>query len=185
MVEYVPPVALPVAAPMRLSQLSRTGPTRFVLVPDAQALAAFAVLLGVSQLRKLRFEGALTPLGAKGWALQATLGATLVQPCAVSLEPVTTRIDETVTRRYLPDYAAPAGVAAEIPVDVDAEPMPAVVDPAAVMFEALTLAVPPYPRSEGVELGEAVFTEAGRAPLRDADVHPLAGLAALRDRLKG
>lgn len=178
-------MALPVTNPLRLGHLPRTCPTPFRIVPDAAALSALAILLGVSQLRKLRFEGTLEPIGETGWALEGLLGATIVQPCAVSLAPVTTRIDETVTRRYLSDYAAPSGDAVEMPADVDAEPLPAVVDPAAVMFEALALAVPPYPRAEGVELGEAVFTEAGRAPLRDADVHPLAGLAALRNRLKG
>ena len=46
----------------------------------------------------------------------------------------------------------------------------------------LLLALPLYPRSENAELGEAVFTEDGVAPLKDEDTKPFAGLAALRDR---
>ena len=49
---------------------------------------------------------------------------------------------------------------------------------------ALVLALPEYPRSEGAELGEAIFTEAGLAPMKDEDARPFAGLAALKDQLK-
>jgi len=55
-----------------------------------------------------------------------------------------------------------------------------VIDPAAVMIEALALAMPLYPRAEGADLGEAVHAEPGVTPMRDADARPFAGL---RDRL--
>ena len=50
--------------------------------------------------------------------------------------------------------------------------------------EALALALPDFPRAEGVELGPAVFTEPGATPMTDEAAKPLAGLADLRDRLK-
>ena len=46
-------------------------------------------------------------------------------------------------------------------------------------FTALALALPLYPRAAGVELGEAVFTEPGLAPLREGDLKPFAALAGL------
>ncbi len=52
------------------------------------------------------------------------------------------------------------------------------------MFEALTLALPLYPRADGADLGEPVFTEPGKRPLTDEDARPFAGLKDLRDRLK-
>jgi uncharacterized metal-binding protein YceD (DUF177 family) len=113
------------------------------------------------------------------------LGATVVQPCGVTLEPVTTRIEEPVLRRFLPGLPDPVAGEAELPEDVDAEPLGATIDPAAVMAEALALALPAFPRAPGAELGEAVFTAPGTAPMRAEDAKPLAGLAALRDRLKG
>jgi hypothetical protein len=33
-------------------------------------------------------------------------------------------------------------------------------------------------------LGEAIFTKAGLAPMKDEDARPFAGLAALKDQLK-
>jgi uncharacterized metal-binding protein YceD (DUF177 family) len=53
------------------------------------------------------------------------------------------------------------------------------------LAEALALALPLYPRAPGAELGEAAFTEPGKPVLRDEDARPFAGLAHLRDKLKG
>ena len=41
------------------------------------------------------------------------------------------------------------------------EPLPQALDLGEVMVEALALALPPYPRAPGVELGEVVATEPG------------------------
>lgn len=177
-------LALPVTMPMPVAGLSRRKATPFALRPDAEALRLLAGFVGARHLRKVSFVGRLVPMADRGWELEAQLGATVVQPCGVSLVPVTTRIDEPVTRRFLADYAVPAEAEAELPEDVDAEPLGPVIDPAAVMVEALALAMPAFPRAPGVELGQAVFAAPGVAPMTDADAHPMAGLAALRDRMR-
>jgi hypothetical protein len=178
----------PVAAvtlPLKVARLGGTGPTPFALAPDAAARAALAAELGLAGLEALGFAGRLAPCAGGGWALEGRLTARVVQPCGVTLAPVTTRIDEPVARRFLPDLPAMAAGEQELPEDVDVEPLGAVIDPGAVMVEALALALPAFPRATGAELGEAVFAAPEVAPLRDADTKPLAGLAALRDRLKG
>ena len=48
----------------------------------------------------------------------------------------------------------------------------------------LVLALPDYPRAEGVELGERVFSEEGVKPMKDADAKPFAGLAALKEKME-
>lgn len=175
---------VPVTTPLRVARLSRSAPTAFDIRPDAEARAALAALLGLTRLPKLRFAGRVAPLDGGGWALAGDLGATVVQPCGITLEPVTTRIDEAVLRRFLPDLPEPEGSEEEVPEDVDTEPLGATIDPAAVMAEALALALPAFPRAPEATLGEAVFAAPGVAPLRDADTRPLGALAALRDRLK-
>lgn len=155
----------------------------FSIVPDAATREAIAGRLGLDGLRKLRFEGRLSPEGARDWVLEADLGATVVQPCVVTLAPVTTRIDEAVTRRYLADYTEPEGdTEVEMPEDDTAEPLPRALNLDLVMEEALALAAPAFPRADGVELGEAAFTEPGRKPMSDDDAKPFAGL---RDKLAG
>lgn len=170
---------------IRFAALREARALPFSLTPDAEARAALAERLGLIALRKLRFEGELVPEGKRDWRLEARLGATVVQPCVVTLEPVTTRIDEDITRRYLADLPAqPEGEEVEMPEDETVEPLPQTLDLEEVMAEALALALPLYPRVEGAELGEAGFTEPGKRPMRDEEAKPLAGLAELLKKQK-
>ncbi|MEX0339778.1 MAG: DUF177 domain-containing protein [Arenibacterium sp.] len=168
----------------RVADLDHNAPTPFDLKPDAATCASLAETLGINGVRKLRFSGQITAQGRRDWRLDGQLGATVVQPCVVTLDPVTTRIDVAVTRSYLAGYIAPEEAEAEMPEDDTLEALGEVIDPAAVMAEALALALPDYPRKKDVELGDAVFTEAGAAPISDEDVKPFAGLAALRDKMR-
>ncbi len=171
----------------RVAKLRQSGETRFDLAPEKAARDALAATLGIEAIRKLRFAGALIPQGRNSWRLEADLGATAIQSCVVTLEPVTTRIDTTVTRRFVPSAQIgefEAGSETEMPDDDTLEPLGEVIDIAAVMAEALALALPAYPRKDGEDLGEAVFAEDGVAPLTDDDLRPFAGLSALRDKLQ-
>jgi uncharacterized metal-binding protein YceD (DUF177 family) len=173
------------ASRLTLARLTRSRDTPFEIVPDAETRAGLATDLDLLALRKLRFAGRLIPEGVRDWRLEAMLGATVVQPCVVTAEPVTTRLDETVERRYLSDLEEPTGEEAEMPEDDTLEPVPVVLDLSAVLAEALALALPIYPRAPGAALEEAVFAAPGIAPMTDQDAKPLAALAALRDRLSG
>jgi uncharacterized metal-binding protein YceD (DUF177 family) len=179
------PMSEPTPSPhaLRVSDLPRKRSRDFALRPDAEELTALARGLDLSALRKVSFTGTVAPLGTADWQLTARLGATMVQPCAVTLEPVTTRIDTDVTRRYLAEYVEIEGAEVEMPEDDTQEPLSRWIDPQAVMEEALALSVPLYPRAEGAELGEMVHTEPGKEPLRDEDTKPFAGLADLRAAL--
>lgn len=169
---------------LRLADLATRKPTDFELVPTADERKAIAAELGILGVRKLRFAGALTPQGRQDWTLTADLGATVVQACVVTLEPVTTRIDEKLTRSYVADMPEIEAAEVEMPVEDTVEELPETLDLAQVMIEALALELPLYPRAEGAELPDAVFTQPGRAPMTDDDAKPFAGLGALRDRLE-
>lgn len=169
---------------LRIADLPARKRSHFSMAPGAEERAALAAALGISGIRKLSFSGSLAPQGKSDWRLEADLGATVVQPCVVTLEPVTSRIDETVTRTYVARYDIPEGAEVEMPEDDETDPLPAELDLGEVLAEALALALPPYPRASGAETGNAVFAEPGVAPLTDEDVKPFAGLAGLRDALK-
>ena len=174
----------PTSTALRVAELSQGGQTAFALRPDAAETARIAAELGLDALRKLSFEGRLIPDGKADWRLEARLGATVVQPCVVTLEPVTTRIDTDVVRSFLRDYHDPDEPEAEMPEDETTEPLGTWIDPAAVMLEALALAVPDYPRKEDAALGQMVLTEPGKAAMTDEDARPFAGLADLRRKLQ-
>ena len=168
----------------RVAELSSRHPTAFSLVPDAAARAALAAELALLDLKKVTFTGEIAPEGKHGWRLSGHLGATVVQPCVVTLAPVTTRIETDVARRYLPeDEQFEAGSESEMPEDETVEPLSAAISPAAVMAEALALALPDYPRADGAALQEATFAEDGVTPMSDDDARPFASLKSLRGKL--
>lgn len=175
---------MPVTSVFRVADLPQNRPTSFDIEPDAATLQGLADELQLSALRKLRFTGEIRAHGKTDWQLDGQLGATVVQPCVVTLDPVTTRIDTDVRRLYSAELSDPEGPEAEMPEDETVERLGSVIDAAAVMVEALALAVPLYPRKDGVALPEAVFTAPGKAALRDEDLRPFSALAALRDQMK-
>jgi uncharacterized metal-binding protein YceD (DUF177 family) len=174
---------LPLSHPLRVAALAARKPTRFDLKPDAATLSALATALGITAVRELRFKGELRPHGRHDWDLDGTLTAVVEQPCIVTLAPVVTRIAERVERRYIADMDVPEADESEIPEDDRVEPLPDVIDAGFVATEAIALALPQYPRAEGVELGEAVHSEPGVKPLRDEDLRPFSGLASLAEKL--
>lgn len=173
-----PPAPLP-SLPFRVAAIAGRTQTHVKFAPGAPDRAQIAAALALLDLPEMRFEGEIRPQGKRDLVLTGRLTARAVQPCSVTLEPVPCTIDETVTRQYLADYREPEGDEVEIPEDDTLEPLPEVIDAAAVAIEALALALPLYPRAPGVGLGEVVAGPPGEAPLREADLKPFAGLAKL------
>ena len=169
---------------LRVAALSQTAENAFSLRPGSDELEQIAADLGLSALRKLSFTGTIAPLNDHDWLLSGTLGATVVQSCVVTLDPVTTRIDQPVTRSYLRDYVDPDDPEIEMPEDETEERLTAWIDPGSVMIEALTLAAPDYPRKNDAALGQLIYTEPGKTPMSDEDAKPFAGLADLKSKLE-
>ena len=179
-----PANAPPSKSALRVSELNQNAVIPFALRPDSREMHGIADELGLSALRKLSFEGKVRASGAQDWELTGRLGATVVQPCVVTLEPVTTRIDADVTRVFMAQPDLPDDeVEAEMPDDETVEALGKWIDPAQVMREALALEAPDYPRKEDASLGKMVYTKPDEAPMTDEDARPFAGLAALKDQL--
>lgn len=169
---------------LRLADLPTRRPTDFALAPTADERAAVADALGIVAIKKLRFTGQLIPTDRTDWTLQGDLGATVVQDCVVTLAPVSTRIDESVIRHFVADMPEATGTEVEMPEDDTVEPLPSTIDLAHVMIEALSLALPLYPRVPDADTGNATATPAGADPITDQDTKPFSGLQGLRDALE-
>ena len=177
-----------------IATLARRKRSVFEYRLDAAQLSALKDELGLSGLRKVVFSGELTPAGKHDFALQAALGATAVQPCTITLEPVTTRIEDDIERRFVADMAKHIDRDTEeedefggtaMLEDDTLEPLGREVDLWRVMSEALALALPDYPRAEGAELGTMRVTEPGKEAMGEDDLKPFAGLADLKSKLEG
>lgn len=171
--------------PVNLRRLPRKTSHEFDERADETECARVARLLDLLFLSKFRIRGTLTPSGDEGWRFDGTVGATATQPCVVTLEPVKTRIDVPVARHYLPGTAETEALA-EIEIDPEAldevDPLPETLDLGLLAIEELALALPSYPRAEGVEDTALVMRthEEEDAPPRK----PFAGLAALREKMR-
>jgi uncharacterized metal-binding protein YceD (DUF177 family) len=164
-----------------LRQLRDAGDFAFDVAPSEHEAAALARLMGARAVRKMRFRGRLTAV-AGGWRLDARLGATVVQTCVVSLDPVTTRIDQAVRRTWLPEAAPRMEVIVDPEEEDEIEPLGERIDLGLVAIEALALALPAYPRKSGASLA-AGAAPAAAAAADDDEPRPFAALAALRGKM--
>jgi len=166
---------------IRVADLPGRKGTVFLLAPDADARERIARELSISALRKLRFDCRVAPMGRSGWRLEGSLGATVVQPCVITLKPVTTRIDIPITRRYVSE---PAKLSSERAAEAsdEVEPLNDIIDLGQTMVEALALALPDYPRARGAVFSQAAFTIPGQNSIAGEAAKPFASLAVLRDK---
>jgi len=176
-------MAKPQTTTLRVADLSASGTNAFDLSPNAETRGQISDRLGLLELRKLRFTGEIVAQAARDWRLQGEIGATVVQPCVATLEPVTTRLDQPVQRLYLADFEQPTAPEAEMPEDESQEALGAEIDLDLLMEEALALALPLYPRIDASDPVSFQTTEPGRAAMTDDDAKPFAGLAALKAQL--
>ncbi len=169
---------------LRVADLPQHRPTAFHLRPGAAERARIAADLGILGVRKLDFKGQVETRGRTDWQLTAQLGATVEQSCVVTLEPVTTRIEQKLSRLFVRDLQEDLAEEIEMPEDDNRESLGAEIDLTAVLTEALALALPDYPRLPDATLKQREFAAPGTAPMTDADVKPFAGLAGLKAKLE-
>lgn len=168
----------------RMADLATRKATTFEVSPNTATRKALAAAMDIIEIRKLRLTGEIAPQGGKDWHLTAKMGATVVQECVVTLDPVITRLDEPVTRTYVANFEEPDAAEAEMPEDDTIEAIPEVLDLEALLAEALSLALPPFPRAAGAELGSVQYAASGTTPMTDDDAKPFAGLGALKAALE-
>jgi uncharacterized metal-binding protein YceD (DUF177 family) len=167
---------------IELRQLRDLDEFAFDVAPTPAEALVIALLLGAQAVRRMRFHGRLTRLRG-GWELEARLGATVVQSCVVTLDPVTTRIDQAVRRAWLPEADARAAELVLAPdEDDEGEPLGERIDLGLVAIEVLALALPAYPRKPGAILVSGTVAPGAASP-EEAEVKPFAALAALRGKM--
>ena len=169
---------------MLVGQVIRQKGAKFDFNLDGVARLEGAAQLKIVKISKLHFRGTITPLGAKDWQMEATLGASIVQECVVSLTPVKTRISESITRHFI---TGERGEHVESPEQVEmdgnteTDPTPDVFDFVQIALEAVALTMPDYPRAEGAVL-QNTLQNPPEIPMEPEK--PFAKLAKLKDKLE-
>lgn len=167
-----------------IARLPQDAKTEFSFRPDAAMRAEIATELGLKKLSKLTLTGHIQASAALDWRLEARLGATVVQSCVVTLEPVSTRIDDDTVRHYVADWHDPEDPEVAMPDDDTIEPLGDQIDLRGLATEALALALPDFPKTPGVKFDGLDVTEPGAEALTDETSKPFASLAALKEKLE-
>lgn len=168
---------LPWHATVPVAEIPEQGLHRDVEAGEAER-AAIAALAGLRDLTRLAASFDLTHVDGGSVHVHGRISAQAGQTCVVTLEPLTSTIDEEVDAMFTADPQPVAEVSEDDEEAMGEDPPEPIVngqiDLGALATEFLMLALDPYPRKEG-----AVF-EPVIAPIDPAD-HPFAALKALKD----
>lgn len=170
----------PIPQRLRVAHLSPTRPNEFDIVPDEKARAQIAAGLDLLDLPELRFSGAIRVSGADDWALSGKLTARVVQPCAITLEPVPSAISEDVELIFSPHIATPTEEEVEMGDD-SIEPLGQWIELGDIALESLSLALPTHPLAPGASLADGT-DDPDMAGDESDRRKPFAGLADLLKR---
>ena len=173
-------------AKLELRHLVQNRRVNFNLKFSEELISSVVQQLDLAALRKAKFSGTISPLEQGDWLLLGTLGASVEQPCSLTLVPVRTRIDIPVVRNFRKSKLQLSDTMPESETNYDDndEQLHQEIDILCVFCEALSLEVPDYPRTENVVAATTEYGPPGTAALTDASAKPFAVLAELKKKLE-
>ena len=166
---------------IRVEDIPQAG-AAFTLTADEDVRASIARETGVLDLPRLEATFEIDRRGKAGLRVAGQVAATVIQACVVTLEPVTSELDEAIDVVFVPESEREQQKPVDIAIAaeaVDDEPESLVggtLDLGALATEFLVLGIDPYPRKP-----DAAF-EPPASP--GADAGPFAALAALKAKPK-
>jgi uncharacterized metal-binding protein YceD (DUF177 family) len=147
----------------------------------AEELIAVAGLLGVTTCERFAVTYTIHGISDGTFRLTGRLRARVVQPCVITLEPVSQDIDEPLSVDYWPADQMPAPDKGEIDLaddDSDIQPMDeGRMDVGLVAFDVVAAAVDLYPRVPGATFE---WEDPKAAAETSGKVNPFAVLAKLK-----
>ena len=163
-----------------LSKLNAEKTIKFEMVFSREDLLQIANDLDLESIKKTKMLGEFTRIDNDKWTLRAVMGATILQKSVLSLKPVTTRIDEKITRRIVngPDLSIQKS---ELELNDD-DFIDKELCLGNIFFECLALALPTYPKEtnevfDSISLAQKV----GEIPSNE-ETSPFAILSALKKK---
>ncbi|WEX07455.1 DUF177 domain-containing protein [Chelativorans sp. AA-79] len=160
----------------------RTLPAKGVTVEmeaDPEQRSDLARMHGLLSVERYRAELVVRPWKKDGVQVSGRVEADITQACTVTLDPLPARIDTEVVAILVPEGSRLARIEAdsgEIFVEPDGDDLPEVfegdsVDVGALAEEFFELAIDPYPRKAGSQIGgpaEDEDAQEGGGPLYEA-----------------
>ncbi|WP_187326888.1 YceD family protein [Martelella lutilitoris] len=177
---------LPFSRPFAVARAAAV-PFEMRLEAKGDELERLAGFLDVDAVTALAADLRITPFRREGVRVRGDVKAHIVQSCVVTLEPIETDLSAPVDATYLPEqsrqFRRKVNEEGELLVDPegpdDPEPFSgSEIDIAAVVIEAIGLAIDPYPRKPDAELPPDVSDEGDEG---EATAEKESPFAALKD----
>lgn len=169
---------------IRLKDTPKAQTISFDVAFTCNEMETAATILSANAVHRMRLQGTLKPKDTEDWMLEANIRATVIQDCVVTLNPVKTRIDNTITRLYSANHALQGeGSVSEMNPDEWIDPLCDEINLMDITIEALALTLPDYPKKPNAALDQSIFAAPGIPPMTNEDVKPFASLSELRDKL--
>ena len=175
---------LPFSRPFTVARAAAV-PFEMRLEAKEDELERLAGFLEVDAVTALAADLRITPFRREGVRVRGEVRAHIVQSCVVTLEPIESDLAEPVDATYLPEqsrqFRRKVNEEGELLVDPegpdDPEPFSgSEIDIAAVVIEAIGLAIDPYPRKPDAELPPEISDEADETTAADQKGSPFAAL---------
>ncbi|MCJ8519261.1 uncharacterized metal-binding protein YceD (DUF177 family) [Pseudorhizobium tarimense] len=173
----------PFSYPVKVGNISANAVTVHVEA-DPTELKGLAELWKVLAVHSLKSEMQLSRWKKDGVRIKGRVEAEIEQACVVTLEPVTSKIDETFEQVFVPEGSKLARIVlsdtAEMVLDPEGPDAPETfegdtIDAGEVVAEAVALAIDPYPRKEGIGLEDHLESDPSQEAARPSP------FAALKD----
>ena len=163
------------SVPIPVAEIPQAG-RRVELTADAATRDAVAKAVSVLALPRLVAVFDLAPFAENGIRVSGAVSATVEQNCVVTLDPVTSEVEEPIELTFVAANAAPpAADLAALPNGDDPPEVlqKGIVDLGSIACEFLFLGIDPYPRKPGASFHSPESQ-------RDPSDHPFSALASLK-----
>lgn len=149
----------PFSYPVKVAHVSANA-VRVTIEADEAEREGLAKLWKVLSVRSLKAELQVSRWKRDGVRIKGTVEGEIVQACVVTLEPVESRISESLEQVFVPEGSKLARLVldgqGEMVLDPDGPDAPEpfvgdTIDAGALVAEFAAMAIDPYPRKTGVE----------------------------------
>tara|TARA_X000001036_G_C20117227_1_gene577795 strand:+ start:40 stop:573 length:534 start_codon:yes stop_codon:yes gene_type:complete len=156
----------PIKLIVPLAVLKQTRKFKFHHSCSGRELSDLTRISKVERLEKFSFKGQITQKTKHSYVLTASLSATLVQLCVLSLSPIKTSINHKIKEIFSSERDERKGKKMFVNYDaVDTEQLLDEVNIGDIMFEALNLEIPLYPKKKDTNFEGLTITKDGIKPL--------------------
>lgn len=175
----------PVTHPVQVRSIPKAGIAVRIVADETQKLA-LARAHSLEQVSAFEAELQIFPWRLDGVRVRGRVSASIVQLCVVTLDSITSEIDEPIDLTLVAgqENAAPLNMTGtEIVLDPDGPDEPdtivgGIVDAGAIAEEFFAIAIDPYPRKDG-----ALIDQQSDGDNEDDPQGPFAKLAELKHKL--